>query len=117
LSTNYFNTFGVTNAGSDGPSLIFWTFKCNNANNTQTAFCSNHEIAKCRGKSWIVQLSALANSIATTTAEYESLHWPISNNLGKLAVVPKSKSFILNLPQPNVNIKDSLGVCLAISVN
>eukprot|EP01083_Nonionella_stella_P188855 697111_1 len=51
-------------------------------------------------------VDASANFIATTTAEYESLHCPQSNTRYKPPNVPKSKSVNLYLPHPNVKIID-----------
>ena len=43
LSTNTCRTFGVINAGNDGPKWIFCIPNDNNVNNTATAFCSYQE--------------------------------------------------------------------------
>lgn len=67
-------------------------FRCNKVNKTAIAFYSNQDTDICKGKLLTSVFKALANSIATNTAEYESLHYPISKSLGMPEVprVPKS---------------------------
>jgi hypothetical protein len=73
-----------------------------------------------KGKSLTVHPSAFANSVATTTAEYESLHWPISNNLGIPFDSVAPMSFGLQImrffAQPKVRINESSGNSSASSV-
>ena len=38
FSIRTFSIFGVTNAGSVGPSIMFFIFKCNRARSTKHAF-------------------------------------------------------------------------------
>jgi hypothetical protein len=44
FSTSTFNTFGETNAGSLGPSVISFIPSLRRESNTRTAFCSYHAI-------------------------------------------------------------------------
>ena len=66
------------------------TPKCNNANNTITAFCSYHAILYAIGNSFISSNSNTSFSFNAITAnEYESLHCPASSTLGIPPISPK----------------------------
>ena len=73
-----------------------------------------------KGKSLTPQSRAFASSLATTTAEYESLHCPMSRILGIPfeSVAPISFSLRMKrfLAQPNVKISVSSGSSSARSV-
>ena len=75
LSINTLATFGERNAGNVGPKWIFLTPKCNNDNNTITAFCSYQAMLYDIGNLFISSNSNTYLSFsAITTNEYESLH-------------------------------------------
>lgn len=67
---------------------MFLNPKYNKDKRIITAFYSIQETKRCKGKECTSVFKALANAIAITTAEYESLHWPKSKSLGKPPVVP-----------------------------
>ena len=49
-------------AGSTGPSRMFFTPRDSSVNSTETAFCSNQEMSRERGKLLMSVLKALASS-------------------------------------------------------
>lgn len=53
FSTRSRNVAGDTNAGSDGPSLIFFTPSESKVSSTATAFCSYHDRMIVSGRSLI----------------------------------------------------------------
>ena len=70
FSTSTFSTFGETNAGSLGPSIMFLTPRLSSASRTRHAFCSYHAILYATGRSLISSTpKASARACAMTTSE------------------------------------------------
>ena len=116
MSTKYCKTFGLINAGSEGPRYIPLIPNDNKANKSATAFCSYQDKIIDNGKLFTLVSNASANASAILTAEYASLHCPTSNNLGNPATSPKSSLLNLYLPQAKVSIIQSFGTFVANSV-
>src|SRR6185369_13732924 len=116
FSTRKLSTFGVMNAGSVGPSFIFFIPRCRSERSMTTAFCSYHESMKDNGRSFTPQLKAPASATAICTAEYASLHWPISSRRVIPPISPNSSLLKRYLPQASVRMTQSAGTCSANSV-
>ena len=69
VSTKYWRTFGLKNAGSVGPKNIPLIPSDNNANKSATAFCSYQEIINDNGKPLTSVPKASASAVAILTAE------------------------------------------------
>ena len=69
-----------------------------------------------RGNEFTLVSKASAKLVAILTAEYKSLHCPMSNNLGNPATSPNSNLLNLYFPQAKVKIIQSLGTNFAKSV-
>ena len=98
------------NDGNVGPNLIFLTLHFNNANNTETAFCSYHERIIETGNSLISQLNTFVNALTNDIILKASLHCPQSIYLGIPSISPNSFVKNLNLPHAHVKIKQSFGI-------
>lgn len=72
--TKISSTFGEMNAGSVGPSFMFFMPKCKSVSSIQTAFCSYHDKTIDKGNSLTEQPNASLNATATLIALYASLH-------------------------------------------
>ena len=117
FSTNTLATFGERNAGNVGPKWMFLIPKCNNDNNTITAFCSYQAMLYEIGNSFTLSTPNTSASFnAITTNEYESLHCPASSTLGIPFISPRSNLLYLYLAHPAVNITASFGNFSANSV-
>jgi len=115
FSTRRLMTFGVRKAGSTGPMRMLRIPRCSRESSTATAFCSNHENVMDSGRELTSVWRASASADATTTAPYESLHWPMSSSRGSPVEPSVPNSFRLNryLAQPIVRIRVSGGSDLA----
>ena len=69
VSTRYWSTFGLKNAGKDGPRYIPFTPKDNSANRSATAFCSYQDSIIESGKQFTSVSKASASAKAILTAE------------------------------------------------
>ena len=116
VSTKYWSTLGLKNAGNVGPKYIPFIPNDNNANKSATAFCSYQDIIKDNGNPLTSVSKASASAVAILTAEYASLHWPTSNSLGSPATSPNSNLLNLYFPHASVSITQSFGTFLANSV-
>ena len=95
LSTRTFVTFGDRNAGSVGPTWMFFTPRYRSARSTITAFCSYHAMLYMIGRSLMSSSPNTSFSFSAISAsEYESLHCPASSTLG---IPPMSPRFSLLL--------------------
>jgi len=105
------NTVGVRKAGSTGPMRILRMPRCNIVRRTAMAFCSNHDKVIDNGKELMSVFRALASAVATTTAPYASLHWPMSRRRGKPVEPSVPNSWRLNryLAHPIVRMMVSWG--------
>jgi hypothetical protein len=65
---------------------------------------------KNRGNSFMLHWNVSAKAWATLTAEYASLHCPMSISLGMPSMKPRSLSKKRNFPQAKVSTTESLGV-------
>lgn len=90
------------NAGTVGPSFIFFITKCRSVSSMQTAFCSYHDNIIESGSSFTPHLNASASADATLIALYASLHCPISISLGSPPILPMSRSLNRYFPQASV---------------
>ena len=116
VSTKYWSTFGLKNAGSVGPKYIPFIPSDNKANKSATAFCSYQDNIIDNGNPLTSVPNASARAVAILTAEYTSLHWPTSRSLGSPATSPKSNLLNLYFPQAKVSIIQSSGTFFANSV-
>ena len=69
VSTRYWSTLGLKNAGNVGPKNIPFTPRDNKAKRSATAFCSYHEIIKDNGNPFTSVPNASARAVAILTAE------------------------------------------------
>lgn len=115
FSTSRSITLGVRKAGRTGPMRMLRIPRCSKDSRTATAFCSNHEKLIDNGRELTSVWRVSASAEATTTAPYESLHWPMSRSRGKPVEprVPNSSRLKRYFAQPIVSINVSGGRDLA----